>query len=305
VLDRVLEEPWLEIAGLSGASAGALNAAALAAGWQDSGRAGARAALDRLWRRIGSLADFGPPLMAAPAFQMMTRLFSPYQLNPLNVNPLRSVLEDVIDFEALKHPRAPRLFISATDLKQGRSVVFGNDEMCVEVLLASACLPHLYKAVAIGDAHYWDGAFMANPTIFPLVFHCDSRDLLIVQIDPPTTDDVPRSPRQIDNRRSQIVFNAPLMRELEALAYMGRLVGKDGVGKGGVGHGGLGARVKGLNLHLLHGGAAMQGLDLASKQRAERGFLAMLKDTGRTAAEAWLTAHRDDLGRRSTLELPF
>jgi NTE family protein len=163
---------------------------------------------------------------------------------------------------------------------------------------------------------------MANPTIFPLVFHCDSRDVLIVQIDPPTTDDVPRSPRQIDTRRSQIVFNAPLMRELEALAYMGRLVGKDGVGKDGVGKGGagkegrvkggagrergrLGARVKGLNLHLLHGGAAMQGLDLASKQRAERGFLAMLKETGRRAAEAWLTAHREDLGRRSTLELPF
>jgi NTE family protein len=314
VLDRLLEEPWLEIAGLSGASAGALNAAALAAGWQDSGRAGARAALDRLWRRIGSLADFGPPLAAAPAFQLMTRLFSPYQLNPLDVNPLRSVLEDVIDFEALRHPRAPRLFISATDLKLGRAVVFENEEMRVEVLLASACLPHLYKAVAIGDAHYWDGGFMANPTIFPLVFRCDSRDVLIVQIDPPTTDDVPRSPRQIDTRRSQIVFNAPLMRELEALAYMGRLVGKDGVGAGkvGVGKGGagrergrLGARVKGLNLHLLHGGAAMQGLDLASKQRAERGFLAMLKETGRRAAEAWLTAHREDLGRRSTIELPY
>jgi NTE family protein len=151
---------------------------------------------------------------------------------------------------------------------------------------------------------------MANPTIFPLVFHCDSRDVLIVQIDPPTTDDVPRSPRQIDTRRSQIVFNAPLMRELEALAYMGRLVGKEGkerAGKGGAGRerGRLGARVKGLNLHLLHGGAAMQGLDLASKQRAERGFLAMLKETGRRAADAWLTAHREDLGRRSTLELPF
>jgi len=297
VLDRLLEDPGLEIAGLSGASAGALNAAALAGGWQDGGRAGARAALDRLWRRIGNLADFGPPLAVAPAFQMMTRLFSPYQLNPLDVNPLRSVLEDVIDFDALKRPRAPRLFISATELKQGRAVVFENEEMCVEVLLASACLPHLYKAVAIGDAHYWDGGFMANPTIFPLVFRCKARDLLIVQIDPPTTDDLPRSPRQIDTRRSQIMFNAPLMRELEALGYMGQMAGR--------GRGGLGARVKGLNLHLLHGGAAMQGLDVSSKQRADRGFLATLKETGRAAAEAWLAAHRGDLGRRSTLELPL
>jgi len=299
VLDRLLEEAGLEIAGLSGASAGALNAATLAAGWQADGRRGARAGLERLWRRVSSLGDFGPPLAAAPAMQMMTRLFSPYQLNPLNVNPLRGILEDVIDFEALKQPRAPRLFISATELKQGRAVVFENHDMCVDVLLASACLPHLYKAVAIGDAHYWDGGFMANPTIFPLVFHCDARDVLIVQIDSPTTSEVPRSPRQIDTRRSQIMFNAPLMRELEALGYMGRLVGKRGVGRGG-----LGAKVKGLNLHLLHGGAGMQGLDVASKQRVDWAFVSTLKETGRAAADAWLAAHRDDLGRRPTLELP-
>jgi len=300
VLDRLLEEPWLEIEGLSGASAGALNAAALAAGWQAGGRAGARDGLDRLWRRVAALADFGPPLMAAPAFQMMTRMFSPYQFNPLDVNPLRGMLEDVIDFEALKHPRAPRLFISATDLKQGRAVVFENDDMCVEALLASACLPHLYKAVAIDDVHYWDGGFMANPTIFPLVFHCDGRDVLIVQIDPPTTDDVPRSPRQIDTRRSQIMFNAPLMRELEALGYMGQMAGR---GRGSA-RGGLSAKVKDLKLHLLHGGAGMQGLDVSSKQRADWGFLCGLKETGRVAAEIWLTAHRDDLGKRSTLKLP-
>jgi NTE family protein len=297
VLDRLLEEPWLDIEGLSGASAGALNAAALAAGWQAGGREGARACLDRLWRRVSALADFGPPLMAAPAFQMMTRMFSPYQLNPLDVNPLRGMLEDVIDFEALKHPRAPRLFISATDLKQGRAVVFENEDMCVDVLLASACLPHLYKAVAIGDAHYWDGGFMANPTVFPLVFHCDSRDVLIVQIDSLTTDDVPRSARQIDTRRSQIMFNAPLMRELEALGYMGRLAE-------GRARGGLGAKVKGLNLHLLHGGDDMRRHDAASKQRADRGFLKSLKETGRAAAEAWLVAHRGDIGKRSTLALP-
>jgi NTE family protein len=298
VLDRLLEESWIAIDGLSGASAGALNAAALASGWQSGGRnprAAARETLDRLWRRIGTLADFGPPLMAAPAFQMMTRLFSPYQLNPLNVNPLRGVLEEVIDFETLQHPRAPRLFVSATDLKQGRAVVFENEEMSVDALLASACLPHLYKAVTIGDAHYWDGAFMANPTIFPLVFNCDARDVLIVQIDSPTMDDLPRSPSQIDTRRSQIVFNAPLMRELEALGYMGRMAGRRGCG--------LSDRVKGLNLHMLHGGGAMQGLDVASKQRADWGFLSTLKETGRLAAETWLATHRDDLGERSTLAL--
>ncbi len=296
VLDRLLEEPWIEIEGLSGASAGALNAAALAAGWQAGGRKGARRTLEELWRRVSTLADFGPPLAVAPAFQMMTRMFSPYQLNPLNVNPLRGVLEDVIDFEALHDDRAPRLFISATELKQGRAVVFENEDMCVEVLLASACLPHLYKAVAIGDSHYWDGGFMANPTIFPLVFNCAARDVMIVQIDSLTADEVPLSARQIDTRRNQIMFNAPLMRELEALGYMGQMAGRRGCG--------LSARVKGLKLHLLEGGAAMRGLDSASKHRADWGFVSELKEVGRVAAGAWLERHRADLGERSTLELP-
>jgi NTE family protein len=296
VLDRLLEEPWIEIEGLSGASAGALNAAALAAGWQAGGRKGARRTLEDLWRRVSTLADFGPPLAAAPAFQMMTRMFSPYQLNPLNVNPLRGVLEDVIDFEALQDERALSLFISATELKQGRAVVFENEDMCVEVLLASACLPHLYKAVAIGDSHYWDGGFMANPTIFPLVFNCAARDVMIVQIDSLTADEVPLSARQIDNRRNQIMFNAPLMRELEALGYMGQMAGRRGCG--------LSAQVKGLKLHLLEGGAAMRGLDGASKHRADWGFVSELKEVGRGAAGAWLARHRDDLGDRSTLELP-
>lgn len=296
VLDRLLEESWIEIEGLSGASAGALNAAALAAGWQADGRDGARKTLERLWRRVSGLADFGPPRMAAPALQMMTRMFSPYQLNPLNVNPLRDMLEDIIDFEALKEPEAPRLFISATELKQGRAVVFENDDMCVDVLMASACLPHLYKAVEIGDAHYWDGGFMANPTIFPLVFNCDARDVMIVQIDSMTADDVPRSARQIDSRRSQIMFNAPLMRELEALGYMGRMAGRRGCG--------LSDQVKGLNLHLLEGGAAMRALDGTSKNRADWSFISELKEIGRAAATTWLTAHGEALGERSTLELP-
>ena len=198
-----------------------------AAGWKAGGRARG-ANLEKLWRRVSSLGDFSPGA-ASPALDMMTRMFSPYQLNPLGLNPLRAVLEEVIDFEALQLAERPRLFVSATELKQGRAVVFENPEMTVEALLASACLPHLYRAVTIGGAHYWDGGFMANPTIFPLVFQCDSRDVMIVQIDSLTTDEVPRSVRQINNRRSQIMFNAPLMRELEALSYMGHMAGqKDG-----------------------------------------------------------------------------
>ncbi|NIA68022.1 patatin-like phospholipase family protein [Pelagibius litoralis] len=299
VLDRLLEEDRLDIDGLSGASAGALNAAALASGWLEGGRDGARESLDRLWRRVSSLGEFNPPAAASPALDMMTRMFSPYQLNPLGVNPLRAVLEEAIDFEALRAAVAPRLFVSATELKQGRAALFENPDMTADALLASACLPHLYRAVAIDGAHYWDGGFMANPTIFPLVFHCDSRDVLIVQIDSLTTDEVPRSARQIANRRSQIVFNAPLMRELEGLAYMGRMAAA-GKARGDS----MAARVRGLNLHLLEGGAAMRALDVSSKQRADWGFLQDLKAIGREAAAVWLERHGAALGRRSTVELP-
>ena len=299
VLDRLLEEDRLEIDGLSGASAGALNAAALASGWLEGGRSGARAALDRLWRRVSSLGDFSPPAAASPALDMMTRMFSPYQLNPLGVNPLRAVLEEVIDFEALRDAATPRLFVSATELKQGRAVCFENRDMTADALLASACLPHLYRAVAIDGAHYWDGGFMANPTIFPLVFHCDSRDVMIVQIDSLTADEVPRSVRQINNRRSQIVFNAPLMRELEGLAYMGRMAGK-GKRRGDS----MAAKVGGLNLHLLEGGAAMRALDVSSKQRADWGFFKELKAIGRESAASWLKRHRRALGKQSSIALP-
>ncbi|WP_420346072.1 patatin-like phospholipase family protein [Pelagibius sp.] len=299
VLDRILEERGVELDGLSGASAGALNAAALAAGWLEGGAEGARDNLERLWRRVSGLGEFSPSPAASPALDMMTRLFSPYQLNPLDVNPLRRILEEVIDFEALQTATAPRLFVSATELKQGRAALFENPEMTVEVLLASACLPHLYRAVAIDDGHYWDGGFMANPTIFPLVFHCDSRDVMIIQIDSLTTDEVPRSVRQINNRRSQIMFNAPLMRELEALTYMGHIAGP-----GRLRGGGMAAKVRGLNLHLLEGGAAMRAFDVTSKQRADWGFFQELKAIGREAATAWLDRHRDALGVRSSLDLP-
>lgn len=298
-LDRLLEEDWLEVDGLSGASAGALNAAALAGGWLEGGRSGARDSLETLWRRVSGLGEFRPPSAVSPALDMMTRLFSPYQLNPLGLNPLRAVLEEVIDFEALQLAETPRLFVSATELKQGRAVLFENPDMTVETLLASACLPHLYRAVAIDGAHYWDGGFMANPTVFPLVFHCDSRDVMIIQIDSLTTDEVPQSARQINNRRSQIMFNAPLMRELEALGYMGRMAGR---GRG-QGRGGLAGKVRGLNLHLLEGGEAMRALDVSSKQRADWGFFKELKAIGREAAGAWLERHAAALGARSTLAL--
>ena len=297
VLDRLLAERRFRLDGISGASAGALNAAALVSGWHEDGPAGARERLAELWRRVSDLAHYSPLRAAAPAVDIMTRFFSPYQLNPLDVNPLREVLEEVIDFERLRDDGAIKLFISATDLKRGRSRVFGNAELTCDVLLASACLPHLHKAIEIEDSHYWDGGFMANPTVFPVIFNCDSADVLIVQIDPVTAAEVPRSARQIDTRRSQIMFNAPLMRELEALAYMGQMTAGRGANP-------LARKVRDLRLHMIDGGVAMAGFDVSSKRYPDWHMVSQLHDHGRVSAEAWLADHGTAIGKRGTVELP-
>ena len=296
VLDRLLAERCFDIDGISGASAGALNAAALVSGWHDGGPAGARERLAELWRQISDLAHYSPLRAAAPAVDIMTRFLSPYQLNPLDVNPLREVLEEVIDFDRLRDESAVKLFISATDLKRGRARVFGNAELTCDVLLASACLPHLHKAIEIDDSHYWDGGFMANPTVFPVIFNCDSADVLIVQIDPVTASDVPRSARQIDTRRSQIMFNAPLMRELEALAYMGQMTGGRGANP-------LARKVRDLRLHMIEGGDAMARFDVSSKRYPDWHTVSQLHDHGQASAEAWLAEHGGAVGQRGTVEL--
>jgi NTE family protein len=241
VLNRLLEDERIAFDGISAASAGAINAAVLAGGLAEGGRHGAKRALAKLWRRIahlGSLTPLQPSLAdrlsrnhsfdASPAFMLfdlVTRVFSPYQLNPFNYNPLRQVLTETIDFGALCSDHCPvKLFLSATNVRTGKIKVFRNDEIGPDAVIASACLPLMFQAVEIGGERYWDGGYMGNPPIFPLIYGCDSRDVVIVHINPLRRVKLPTTASEIMNRINEISFNSSPMREMRAIAFVTKLI---------------------------------------------------------------------------------
>jgi NTE family protein len=308
VLDRLLEEPWLRIDGMSGTSAGAMNAAVLADGHAAGGADGARAALEGFWRRVSRAALLSPlqrtpldvllgrwTLDHSPAFVAMdlaSRLFSPYDLNPGGSNPLRDILGESIDFERLA--QAPiKVFVTATNLRTGRGRVFRNSAITPDVLLASACLPTLFQAIEIDGEAYWDGGYSGNPTITPLVRECTSRDTILVQINPVERPGTPRTARDILNRLNEVSFNAVLLKELRMIAML-RQVADPGNCEG--------ALWAGMRIHRV-ASKAMVELGYSSKLNAEWEFLCMLRDEGRRSAEAFLAAHGQDLARRSSLDL--
>jgi NTE family protein len=308
VLDRLLEEPWLEIDAISGTSAGAMNAAVLADGWTRGGASGARAALDAYWERVASAAAFSP-LQRTPldrllgrwtldnsplflAFDLVSRVFSPYDLNPGGHNPLTAILEASIDFERLA--RSPiKLFVTATNVRTGRGRIFRNGEVTPEALLASACLPTMFQAVEIDGEPYWDGGYSGNPTITPLVRESNAQDTILVQINPRERPGTPRSAAEILNRLNEVSFNATLMKELRMIALMRQMADP--------GHG-EGARWAAMRTHRIMT-EMMSDLGYSSKLNGERAFLCLLRAEGRRAADAFLAAHGADLGRRSTADI--
>jgi len=308
VLERFLEEPRFPIAAISGTSAGAMNAAVLADGWTEGGAEGARAALDRYWRQVSRAAAFSPlqrtpfdrfmgrwTLDASPAYlamDLMSRVLSPYNLNPLGLNPLRTILAASIDFDRLA--RAPiKLFITATSVRTGRGRIFRNAEITVDVLLASACLPTMFRAVEIDGESYWDGGYAGNPTITPLVRESDAHDTILVQINPRERPETPRSAGDILNRLNEISFNSPLMKELRMIALLHQ-VADPGTGEG--------ARWAQMRTHRIMTDALAE-FGASSKLNAEWDFIAVLRAEGRRAASEFLQAHADDLGKRSTADL--
>jgi NTE family protein len=308
VLDRLLEESWLRIDAISGTSAGAMNAAVLASGWTEGGAAGARAALDAYWERVARAAAFSPlqrtsldrllgrwTLDSSPvfiAFDLISRVFSPYDLNPHGFNPLTSILDESIDFERLAQSPI-KLFVTATNVHTGRGRIFRNAELTPDVLLASACLPTLFQAIEIDGEPYWDGGFAGNPTITPLVRESNAQDTILVQINPRERPGTPRSAAEILNRLNEVSFNATLMKELRMIALL-RQVADPGSGEG--------ARWAGMRTHRIMT-EAMADLGYSSKLNGEWAFLAMLRAEGRRATGAFLDAQASHLGRRSTADL--
>jgi NTE family protein len=308
VLDRLLEEPWLRIDGISGTSAGAMNAVVLVDGYEKGGPEGARAALEEFWRRVSHSARFSPirrspmdvllgrwTLDNSPffvAFDLAARLFSPYDLNPRGANPLRDILAESVDFERAAKSKI-RLFVTATNVRTGRGRVFRNNELTPDVLLASACLPTLFQAIEIDGEAYWDGGYSGNPTITPLVRECTSRDTLLVAVNPVERQGTPRSAREILDRLNEVSFNATLLKELRMIALL-RQVADVGSGEG--------ALWAGMRIHLISS-TTIDELGASSKFNAEWDFLTMLKVEGRRCAESFLTTHAANIGKQSTLNL--
>src|SRR5271165_3587341 len=235
VLDRLLEEPWLKVEAISGTSAGAMNAAVLVSGWMQGGAEGARAALDAYWKRVAEAARFSPlqrspldrlmnrwTLDTSPAYlimDLMSRMVSPYSLNPFGRNPISDILEKSIDFAHLGEASI-KLFITATNVHTGRGRVFRNKDMTPDVLLASACLPTMFQAIEIDGEPYWDGGYSGNPTLTPLIRECKSHDTILVQINPVEREGTPRSAADILNRLNEVSFNAVLLKELRMIALL-------------------------------------------------------------------------------------
>ncbi len=310
VLDRLLEDEALEIVGVVGTSAGAMNAAVLAHGLARGGRPAARAALDRFWEAVADAALWSP-LKPSPLDRLLspgdmdlspgwfwadalTRLFSPYQLNPLGLHPLRTILEAQLDLATLRRQERVRLFLCATNVRTCKIKVFQGPELSIEAVLASACLPFLFRAVEIDGEAYWDGGFMGNPPIFPLIYETDCEDVVIVQVNPIEIAEVPTTATAILDRMNEVAFNSSLMREMRAIAFVKKLLAEQHVPPG---------RYKDLKLHMIGAEAEMARLGYSSKLNAERDFLLWLKALGRARAEAFLTAHRDRLNVASSLEI--
>src|SRR5499427_8844304 len=308
VLDRLMDEPWLRIDGISGTSAGAMNAVVLASGFAADGPAGAKSALHAFWRRVADSARFSPirrspldvflgrwTLDTSPfylAFDLASRVFSPYDLNFAGANPLRRVLAESVDFaQAAGSPI--RLFVTATNVHTGRGRVFRNAEITPDVLLASACLPTLFQAIEIEGEPYWDGGYSGNPTITPLVRECKSQDTLLVAVNPVERPGTPRSAREILDRLNEVSFNATLLKELRMIALL-RQVADAGSSEG--------AQWAHMRIHLI-ASKALAELGASSKFNAEWDFLSMLRDEGRRSAEAFLSANVGNIGKRSSVDL--
>src|SRR5215212_10559164 len=280
VLDRLLEED-LPFDIVSGASAGAINAVVMATGLAKGGREEARARLEHFWTRVSEVA---PRASSNAAAAMATRLLSPYQFNPFNVNPLRTILSEEVDFDALRAKPPLRLLIAATRVSDGSLRVFREKAVTLEAVLASACLPLLHHAVEIDGEAYWDGAYSANPPIVPLIAASRASDALVVQIIPTASEETPTSSADIIKRMQQITFNSSLLREMEALAAMTKLSGPDAEGSA------LSRKLQRLRLHHINAEKHVPGLAQASALDLDWDFLCALRDHGRAAAESWLAA---------------
>ncbi len=311
VLDYLLEDGRLDFEGISATSAGAMNACVMAYGLMKGGHEGARRALDNFWEEISNASKRYSPLRSdwlskhkdnwslenSPAylyFDLLSRTFSPYELNPWNFNPLKDVLESCVDFEHLHCCNQVKLFICATNVETGRVRIFENKDMSAAAVLASACLPFLFQTVEVDGEHYWDGGYIGNPAIFPLIYDCKSTDVVIVHINPIVRPGVPKTASDIMNRINEISFNSSLMREMRAIAFVTSLIEQGKIAEG---------EMKRMLIHSIRCDKTMTSFGVSSKLNADWDFLCHLKALGRSHAKAWLADNFTKINVESTVDI--
>jgi NTE family protein len=305
VLDALLEDGRLAIEAISGASAGAMNAIVLVEGWLEGGPEAARAQLETFWRRVSLDGSFSSVqrglfdrLIGYWSSQLWTdvlaRTFSPYETNPLNINPLRDAIADLIDFERVRSCEGVHVFVTATNVWTGKVAVFRRPELTPDHVMASACLPTVFQAVEIDGQPYWDGGYMGNPALFPIFYEVASDDILLVQINPVERRETPRSAAEIHNRLNEIIFNGNILRELRAIEFVTRLIDEGKLSPD---------EYKRVLMHRIDGTGSLDDYAASSRLNAEWEFFQRLRDAGRKAFRTWMKAHYSAVGVRATLDL--
>src|ERR1700692_4222356 len=312
VLDSLLADARIEIEGISGASAGAINAVMLADGLARGGPQEARKRLAGIWRAVSSNGDLSElqravtdrllsfvPYEGSPAqawFAALSRFWSPYDFNPLNINPLKDLIERFVDFEALRSCGTLKLFVSATNVFTGRLRIFPREKITAEVVMASACLPMVFQAVEIDGIPYWDGGYMGNPAIFPFFGTTDTEDVVIVSINPLERLMTPRTQEEIMNRINEITFNSSLIDEYRAIDLVTRLIDQGRLPRGrGEGE------YRRINVHRIALDSAFKQLTADSKLDSDFAFFELLRNGGQRAGQDFLSKHFDDIGVRGTV----
>ncbi len=310
VLDRLLEDDRIEIEAISGTSAGAMNAVVLADGLDRGGKEGAIKALRTFWRGVSDAGSFSPmqrtlfdrmfgrwTLDWSPGYIMadlMSRLVSPYQMNPLDINPVRMLVTKLVDFEHVRDATGIKIFVAATNVRTGKLKIFRRGEMTADMVVASACLPYMFQAVEIDGEAYWDGGFMGNPSLAPLLEECESRDIVIVQINPVQRDTIPRTAHDILNRVNEITFNASLMKDIRYISQVMKHIKNTGPENE--------QRAK-LLFHRINADEELKSLGVSSKFNTEWAFMEHLHDVGHRTTSSWLDANYKSLSNHSTLDV--
>lgn len=316
VLDALLAEPRVSLEGLSGTSAGAVNAVALASGYATAlangadPRRGARDCLARLWGQISAWGNVGslqqrfgsmlwgglPPELAPTTIwaNAMRGLFSPYQSNPLDINPLRSLLEREIDFEAIARTPQLKVFVSATHVRTGRAVIFTGARLNAQAVTASACLPMLFRAVTIGGEDYWDGGFSVNPPLTPLIGNCACADVMLVQLNPLRNDSTPQKPDEIADRVNELTFNASLLTQMRSIDLINTLLAEGALHP---------MRAKQVLLHRIDGGEAMKEYPASTKSSTDAALIRNLFEMGQQRTHHWLAHNFEAIGKHGTVDI--